>query len=103
VSNPISTTGLVALLPVLLQKTMRGVVSLGSAEPLTLFEVGRIWADILGASQDLVEPAGPIISPYLRPADSFMPVQNLLDCGISVPSLAVDALDHRGYFEIYAS
>jgi dTDP-4-dehydrorhamnose reductase len=102
VSNPISTTGLAALLPILLQKDLRGVVSLGSTDRLSFFEIGRIWADVLGASQDLVESSGATMSPYRRPVDSFMPVQALVDCGIAVPSLAVDASDHRAYFANYA-
>jgi dTDP-4-dehydrorhamnose reductase len=101
VSNPISTTGLAVLLPTLLKKNLRGVVSLGSAHPLSFFEIGRIWADVLGASRDLVEPTGAISTPYERPADSFMAVRALVECGISVPSLAADASEHRAYFMSY--
>jgi dTDP-4-dehydrorhamnose reductase len=102
-SNPISTTGLATFLPRLLEKGFHGVVSLGSKDPLSLFEVGLIWADVLGASRQLVQPCGPVASPYPRPANTVMPVQELVAAGIPVPSLASDACDHCAYFADYAS
>jgi dTDP-4-dehydrorhamnose reductase len=101
-SNPISTTSVANLLPVLLRMKLRGVVPLGTKDRLSFFEVGRIWASALGAPLDLVEPTGRVKSQYARPTDTFMPVHDLLDVGIEVPLLAADALSHRRYFVDYA-
>jgi dTDP-4-dehydrorhamnose reductase len=102
-SNPISTTSVVNLLPVLLRMNLRGVVPLGTKDRLSFFQVGQTWADALGKSLDLVEPTGRVESPYARPSDTFMPVEDLLDAGIEIPSLAADALAHRRYFVNYAT
>ena len=100
-SNPISTTSVATLLPVLLQMNLRGMVPLGTKERLSFFQVGQAWASALGASLDLVEPSGPIESQYARPTDTFMPVHDLVNAGIEVPLLAADALSHRRHFVNY--
>lgn len=101
--NPISVTGLAALLPRLLQKRLRGVTSLGTADRLSLFEVGRAWSAALGVAQELVEPIGAVASPYMRPSDTFMPIEALVDAGIEVPSLSTDAMNHLKAYAVYGA
>jgi dTDP-4-dehydrorhamnose reductase len=100
-SNPISTTGVAGLIPRMLGKKLRGVVKVGTVDRLEFFQIGQIWTRVLGVSSDLVVPTGSIESPYLRPADTYLPVDELCRAGIGVPTLEADAENHKDLFQIY--
>ena len=102
-SNPISTTSLGRLLPALLRMGRRGVVVLGTRERRSFFQIGQVWATVIGARIGLVEQVGRIESPYPRPTDTFMPVDDLVAAGIDVPDLEVDAREHRRHFLNYGN
>jgi dTDP-4-dehydrorhamnose reductase len=101
--NPITTTGIVLTTAALLSRGRRGVVSCGTAERLTFWQVGRIWAGVLGVSPQLVEPIGPVDSTLPRLAEMFLPTEGMRECAIEVPTIEIDATRHLEAYSRYGT
>lgn len=101
-SNPLSTTRVAAITCELLSRGAQGLIPAGTFERLSLWEIGRHWAAVLGAPLELVMPIGKVPSPLPRPADTFLETGQLARHGIAVPSLVEDAMSHARLFKQYA-
>jgi dTDP-4-dehydrorhamnose reductase len=97
--NPISITGVAAITEELIAQGQRGVVAVGTRERLSFWQVGRIWAEVLGADAELVQPLSRLEGASARLAEMFLDPSPLAAAGIAVPELWDDAsLHQRVYF-----
>lgn len=92
--NPISTSSLVRIIERLLVLNVRGIVSVGTKERLSFWQVGCIWAQALNADVNLVEPIDHLTSPWPRLNEMFLDTKQLIEMNITVPTLMEDAAKH---------
>jgi len=92
--NPISTSGLSFIVEELLQQKLRGLFGVGTADRLSFWQVGNIWADVLGVQHDLVEPIENLESSMPRPDNMYINTQVLRELGFNIPTLIDDAQTH---------
>jgi len=100
-SNPITTTAVVAITAELVRRGARGRAQIGTAERLNFFEIGRVWARVLDAPLQLVQPISEVYSPIPRLNEMFLLPSEVVTSVLGNISLAEDASQHevlyRGY------
>lgn len=100
-SNPITTTAVVAITTELIRRGARGRAQIGTAERLNFFEIGQVWARILGAPVHLVQPISEVHSSIPRLKEMFLSPSEMVISVLGNISLAEDASQHevlyRGY------
>ena len=78
----------------LLLRRQQGVFSIGTAERLSYYQAGLVWARVLGADEALVEPVEELASPRTRLSDNCLDTERVSALGIAVPTLEEDAAAH---------
>lgn len=92
--NPISTTGSATLTAELLMKKARGLISAGTKERLSFYQVGCVWAQALGVKTDRVIQIDQLPDAGQRLQDMYMDTQALAQFGIRIPTLLDDTRAH---------
>jgi dTDP-4-dehydrorhamnose reductase len=96
--NPISTTALVTITHALLALEVRGVVEAGTRDRLSEYEVGRVWASVLGTNPELIEPTHATDNETDRHRNTMMSTHILSRHNIYIPTLREDAALHRSWY-----
>ncbi|MBW4439613.1 MAG: sugar nucleotide-binding protein [Pleurocapsa minor GSE-CHR-MK-17-07R] len=96
--NPISTTSLVTITFGLLNRSARGLIEVGTRYRLSEYEVGRVWASVLGTNPELITPVQRAKTDSLPTADSVMSTLGVSRHNIYIPTLEEDAALHRSWY-----
>lgn len=96
--NPISTTSLVTITFGLLNQKACGLLEVGTRYRLSEYEVGRIWASVLGINPELITPVQRAKTDSLPTANSVMSTLGVSRHNIYIPTLEEDAALHRSWY-----